>query len=238
MFQATSRASRTLHRPVAGSRRTPRQPGLWSDTPHGNQVGRVFVFRVGTGPCEDWQMADGDQKIFTLSGNSNTESTFDIALRGYDRKQVDRFVLQVEGQVAALAAQREDALVQAQALAAEVQQIKAEMIDLRRRTVAERPSFKHLGARAEQILALVEEEAEEIRSGADAEAATLRSRLDKIESERRSVIDAELAQKTAQAEQVTRDAEQRSVAIRTQADRHAATVRAEADRHAERVKSQ
>src|SRR5687768_11434280 len=127
-------------------------------------------------------MADVDPKIFTLSAGSSNESTFDVALRGYDRRQVERFVAQVESQLVALATHRDEALAQVHGLATQVQQLSTEMAELRRRTVADRPSYSHLGARAEQILTLVEEEAAAIKKRAEIEVAARHAELDRTES--------------------------------------------------------
>ncbi|MDQ1654566.1 MAG: hypothetical protein QOI35_3766, partial [Cryptosporangiaceae bacterium] len=127
-------------------------------------------------------MADRDQKIFTLSNAPTTESAFDGALRGYDKRQVDRYVAQREAEVAALASERDEVLSQAQLLATQVQQLQTEMLELRRKMVVERPSFRHLGARAEQILSLVEEEAEEIAQRAEREVEAKRAELENMES--------------------------------------------------------
>jgi cell division septum initiation protein DivIVA len=39
---------------------------------------------------------------------STSASTFETALRGYEKRQVDKYVLQVEAEVAAIAAEREE----------------------------------------------------------------------------------------------------------------------------------
>src|SRR6266545_7951708 len=112
-------------------------------------------------------MSHGGGELFALGGGAVAEPGFDIALRGYERRQVDRYVAQVEAEVAALAGERDEAYAQVQALAGQVHDVQRQMADLRRHTAADAAvSFRHLGPRVEQILALAEEQAEAIRYGA------------------------------------------------------------------------
>lgn len=183
-------------------------------------------------------MAHGEeQNLFTLSDPATAEVTFDLALRGYDRRQVDRYIAQLESELSQFAARRDDALAQNHALAAQVTELQNQMVDVQRRTTVEKPSYKHLGARVEQIFAMVEEEAGEIRRRAEADGAQTLARaekeidgikagVEKALAERRSAIEAEYAQKTAHADKLVTEAEQQATAVRRDADQ----LRAEVDR--------
>jgi DivIVA domain-containing protein len=183
-------------------------------------------------------MAHGEeQNLFTLSDPATAEVTFDLALRGYDRRQVDRYIAQLESELSQFAARRDDALAQNHALAAQVAELQNQMVDVQRRTTAEKPSYKHLGTRVEQIFGMVEEEAADIRRRAEADAVQFRARAEKeIEgvkvgvekalAERRDAIEAEYAQKNAHADKLVKEAEQQANAIRREVDK----VRADVDR--------
>src|SRR5690606_14158425 len=98
---------------------------------------------------------------------SGNEPDFGLALRRYDRKQVDRYIDRLVTEKATLLDESDEVFNQAQSLAAQLQQLQAEMADLRRRAVStDRASYKHLGARVEQILTLAEEEAEYLKKRA------------------------------------------------------------------------
>ena len=151
--------------------------------------------------------------LFALSGGVATEPSFEIAIRGYDRKQVNQYVTNVEAEVAALAAEREQAYAQIQALAAQVEQLELELNDLRHRVASTGPtSFRHLGPRVEQILALAEDQAEAIKANAIQEIADQRGEADRIlESARMQAAEAlrdfELALAARRAEEHRIDAE-------------------------------
>ena len=49
-------------------------------------------------------MAEGDTKIFTLSPDSSVTSGFETVIRGYDRKQVERYVAMADHYMAAAVA--------------------------------------------------------------------------------------------------------------------------------------
>src|SRR5262249_11451250 len=106
-------------------------------------------------------------ELFAMGEGVVAEPGFDIALRGYERRQVGRYVAQVEAEVAALTSERDEAYAQVQALAGQVHEVQNRMAELRRQTAADAAvTFRHLGPRVEQILALAEEQAEAIRASA------------------------------------------------------------------------
>ena len=103
--------------------------------------------------------------LLSLGGGVSTEASFEAVVWGYHKKQVDKYVAQVEAEIATLGAEREQALAQIQALAGQVEHLRAELAYLRPRiTVPQRVSFRHLGPYVEQLLTVAEQQAEAIRT--------------------------------------------------------------------------
>src|SRR6476469_8817709 len=128
-------------------------------------------------------MSSGPE-VFPFGSGSASEPTFEKAFNGYDKKQVDRYVQQVEAEIAALAAEREETYAQITLLNQHVVALQGEL-DAARRFVAsgDTVSYRHLGPRVEQILALAEEQADDLRveverEFADREAAIAQARAE------------------------------------------------------------
>jgi cell division septum initiation protein DivIVA len=99
-------------------------------------------------------------ELFALREDIPSQPNFELTLKGYNKRQVDRYVSRADAEIATLAAEREQAFAQVQELAAQVAQQQAELEDLRRRpSKVERASFQHLGPMVEQMLALAEQQA-------------------------------------------------------------------------------
>src|SRR5690242_2414754 len=189
-------------------------------------------------------------ELFAMGESVVAEPGFDIALRGYERRQVDRYVAQVEAEVAALAGERDEAYAQVQALAAQVHDVQKQMAEFRRQTAMDTAvTFRHLGPRVEHILALAEEQAEAIRNGAVEHVERERAEAHRVLEEareranqairdfelaldsrrkeeeqaaiaRRDAVSAELADSEAYAQKLRAEAEQLRAAA--QADRERA----------------
>jgi len=160
-------------------------------------------------------MSHGEE-LLPIGPGPAPEATFDVALRGYDKRQVDRFVAHVETELGALTAERDAAFAQAQALAAQAQGLEHELTDLRRRTAAGAGvSYRHLGPRVEQILALAEEQADAIRAGATHDIEGNRAEAERILNDARE-----------RANQAIRDFELALAARRHEEDEAATTRRA------------
>src|SRR3954447_13580275 len=138
-------------------------------------------------------------ELFALGEGVPDDAGFDVALRGYHRQQVDKYVANTEAEIAALTSERDEAYRQLQALANQVADLHRQMSDLRRHTAADAAvSFRHLGPRVEQILSLAEEQAEAIRDGAVADIERQRAEARRLQDEareqaNRAVRDFELA---------------------------------------------
>src|SRR5512140_1050505 len=93
-------------------------------------------------------------EIFSLNGDTAFELGFETAFRGYDKRQVDRHVANLESENEALRVEREETLSHVQSLTAHVSALEAEVGEYRRRVGdGGKVSFRHLGARTEQLLA-------------------------------------------------------------------------------------
>src|SRR5262245_58808251 len=116
-------------------------------------------------------MSSGPE-VFPFNSTPSAEPTFEKAFNGYDKKQVDRYVQQVEAEITALAAEREETYAQISLLNQHVVGLHAEL-DAARRFVAsgDTVSYRHLGPRVEQILALAEEQADDLRARVEHELA-------------------------------------------------------------------
>ncbi|HEY6595280.1 MAG TPA: hypothetical protein VI011_14470 [Asanoa sp.] len=124
-------------------------------------------------------MSRDDDLLATLGGG---DSRFDLRLgRSYPREQVDRYVRELESELERLEAERRFACSQANLTVAQLEQLQLKVVDLERTArLWERPSFRHLGPVAGQILTLAEEEARTIRESAAAEAAERRAEAQRI----------------------------------------------------------
>jgi cell division septum initiation protein DivIVA len=157
------------------------------------------------------------------SGTSSRVGTFEVVLWGYDRKQVEACMTQLEEQLTALY----DEQRQAMQLTGELQRLRAENADLRAR-LSGVPLVHPVGTRVQQILAIAEEEATELRSSADRYLAAAREDAAAIvaaakQEAARARRDCELAM-TEQRRSQQEAADQLLAAARADADR----IRAEA----------
>src|SRR3954452_9307588 len=161
-------------------------------------------------------MANGAE-LYTLTNGIATEPTFETAMRGYERKQVDRYVSQAEGEIVALAGERDEAFDQLRLLTEQVHQLQQELAVARSATAAPVPanvSFRHLGSRVEQILALAEDQAEAIKAdaaqGIAAQRAEVEQLLEKTRAEASAATrDFEIALAARRAEEEAALAERR-----------------------------
>lgn len=157
---------------------------------------------------------------------------FDVALRGYDRRQVDDYLAQLESELATLRHERESAGDRVGMLEQRLEQLQVELQTAQRQVTEFEPSYAGLGARVENILRLAEEEAKSLRADALANGDRVRAKAEEDarrmradgEREAREVVgaaDREAGQRRAAA---LAEAE----ALRTEAGKDAAAVRAEA----------
>ena len=97
-------------------------------------------------------------EIFGLGGDAASEPSFETALRGYEKKQVERYVARAENEIAALASEREQAYSQIQAMAGQIDRLQQEVAQARRQPGARRRGLVPAPRPpVEQILAMAEE---------------------------------------------------------------------------------
>jgi cell division septum initiation protein DivIVA len=184
---------------------------------------------------------------------TNSRQSFEVALRGYDKRQVDQYVSQVDSEIATLVAGRDRALGEIKTLTAQLRQLQAELTEMRGRPVQiDRASFRDLGPMVDQMLALAEKQAGEIVSTATQRAANREAEADKMLIEAREqagqmlrILEGQLAARRTAADKAHDDrravAEAELAQIRELADKARAegeTARQQAEQEAHRIKEQ
>src|SRR5262245_54301531 len=91
---------------------------------------------------------------------------FDTAMRGYDRRQVDEYVANLDDEVRAATADRDAAIARCADLAAQLASTQAQIESLRRqlRRATERPTTQHVDMRVREMLESAAAEADHIRT--------------------------------------------------------------------------
>ncbi|HWS34642.1 MAG TPA: Laminin subunit beta-1, partial [Actinoplanes sp.] len=176
-------------------------------------------------------------EILGLGGEAATEPSFDSAMRGYERKQVERYVTRAENEIAALLNDREQAYSQIQAMSAQVKGLQTELTQARRNAgMNGEVSFRHLGPRVEQILALAEEQGEAIKASAADDIASRLAEAERIRAEAEAhahngIRDFEIALAARRAEEEKADAAKRAASDKAlaAARQSAEQMRAEAE---------
>ncbi|MBE1588597.1 hypothetical protein ACFPOI_54375 [Nonomuraea angiospora] len=170
------------------------------------------------------------------------EDTFEVVMRGYNRRQVHDYMIRTRNQVRDLEERLARAIDQAE-------QGRIELAEARRRMVEAPQSYDDLSPRLAQILRLGEEEAAAKREDAEAEAASVRdaakSEADRLLTSSRETADKILTSAQAEAErrvneatqaaermlaQAGSDAEEQLAAARTEAEVLLRDSRAESER--------
>jgi cell division septum initiation protein DivIVA len=170
------------------------------------------------------------------------EDTFEVVMRGYNRRQVHDYMIRTRNQVRDLEERLARAIDQAE-------QGRIELAEARRRMVEAPQSYDDLSPRLAQILRLGEEEAAAKREDAEAEASSVRdaakSEADRLVTSSRETADKILTSAQAEAErrvseatqaaermlaQAGVDAEEQLTAARTEADDALRESRTEAER--------
>jgi cell division septum initiation protein DivIVA len=158
------------------------------------------------------------------------EDTFEVVMRGYNRRQVHDYMIRTRNQIRDLEERLARAIAQAE-------QGRIELAEARRRMVEAPQSYDDLSPRLTQILKLAEEEAVAKREDAHAEATSVRDAA-KSESERLVTSSRETADKiltSAQAEaerrvgEATQAAERMLAQAGSDAEEQISSARAEAE---------
>jgi cell division septum initiation protein DivIVA len=172
-----------------------------------------------------------------LAAPLETEPSFTLTFRGYNKREVDQYAHITETQLSAAVAERNDLAARVRALTDQLHSAHSELVDLRRRpTVDDKVSFRHLGPRVEQILADAEEQADAVRTAA---AESLNAERKALELERAKLHEshAKMISEYESAKQSRRAEEEVEIAKRLEAVRvevsegqaYARRLRAEAE---------
>ncbi|NRQ35723.1 hypothetical protein HII36_28395 [Nonomuraea sp. NN258] len=170
------------------------------------------------------------------------EDTFEVVMRGYNRRQVHDYMIRTRNQVRDLEERLARAIDQAE-------QGRLELAEARRRMVEAPQSYDDLSPRLAQILKLGEEEAAAKREDAESEATSLRenarAEADRLMTSARETADKILTSAQAEAErrvaeatqaaermlaQAGADAEEQLGAARAEAEETVIGARGEAER--------
>ena len=195
----------------------------------------------------------GREQLPSVGEDANARHTFDLAMRGYDKRQVDQHLTAVDGELAGLAAERDRAVAEISRLSAMAQSLQAELVELRERPVQiDRASFKDLGPMVEQMLTLAEKQAGTIIGAATHRASSREAESERLLNEARDRaaqmagdLEAQLSLRRADIEQFHESrraaAETELAQAREQADKvrtEAQVVRADAEQEAQRIAEQ
>jgi len=169
--------------------------------------------------------------------------TFDTAMRGYDRRQVDEFAASTNDEIERLRAELVETQRQRRLATEHAESTESEMRELRGRSAHVGTSVPEdsFGYRAEKLLRMAEQEAAEVRTDAGRESAAIieQARIDaekhrhEVEQSlisRSSLLEQQAAQRTKELQEREQQIADQLAAAREQAEQlHSAAVRA-ADR--------
>jgi cell division septum initiation protein DivIVA len=174
------------------------------------------------------------------SASPDAGQSFDSSLRGYDRRQVDEFLVGLQREVTRLRADAEEAQRGRRAAAEHAESIEAELRELKSRSASSEPKSieDSFGYRAEKLLRMAENEAIETRQSASRESAAMieqaRTEAEKHRHEveqtlisRASLLEQQAAQRAAELQEREQQISAQLATAREQADQmHAAAARA------------
>jgi cell division septum initiation protein DivIVA len=170
-----------------------------------------------------------------LNRKDLTDSTFDVGLRGYDKRQVDERLRVLAAELAAA----DNALAAANQ---RIAMLEDALSQTRHAPDGEPAGESNFGARVEKILKLAEDEAREVRDQAEQAAAALLDQARTQVAELRERAEQEIATRRAEA---NRQAAEQEAALRRrsseldlacqEAEREAEMIRAQARAEAEQI---
>jgi cell division septum initiation protein DivIVA len=197
-----------------------------------------------TDHVEDGGMSNSEEP----PGAGEERQSFELALRGYDKRQVDQYIAQLDNEISTLAAERDWAVGEVKARTTQLQQLQTELTELHERPIQiDRASFRDLGPMVDQMLALAEKQAGAIVGNATQRATNREAEADRMLGEARDQatqmlrgLDAQLAARRAAADKAYEDrqsaaeaelAKIRELAEQTQAQGESAREQAEQEAH-------
>src|SRR6195952_6186688 len=103
------------------------------------------------------------------------QHSFDVVLRGYDRRQVADTIERLEADFRIALADRDAAVTRSSDMSSQLSALHGEIESLRRKAAtASAPTFENISERIQHMLTLAEEEAAEIRNAAELDAQGVR----------------------------------------------------------------
>jgi DivIVA domain-containing protein len=162
-----------------------------------------------------------------LNRKDLTDTTFDVALRGYDKRQVDERLRVLAAELAAA----DNAVAAANQ---RIAMLEDALSQGRHASDGEPAGDANFGARVEKILKLAEDEAREVRAQAEAAAAAMLEQARAQAAELRERSEQEIATRRAEAD---RKAADQDTALRRRSSELEIACQ-EAEREAERVRTQ
>jgi DivIVA domain-containing protein len=154
--------------------------------------------------------------------------SFDVALRGYDKQQVDQYLSRIHSDMTALAADRHRARVEVAELTEQLKRLGAELGELRSRpTQVDRAAFSDLGPMVNQMLVLAEKQAGEIISAANQRASGREAEADKALNDARE-----------RSAQITQEFDAQMHARRTAAEKAHADLMSAAEAELTKIRGQ
>ncbi|MCW2492021.1 MAG: hypothetical protein JWN47_1385 [Frankiales bacterium] len=190
--------------------------------------------------CDHGGMAaDNQTDLLPLLGDDVPH--FDIAMRGYDRRQVEDYVSRAEGEIAEIQAARDAALATSADRAAQLASNAAHIESLKRqvaKAASDPVSPANVSDRIRDMLQLATDEAAQTRRAAEEEADRVLSAA-KADAERvRGEAAAAQQRLTAGATQRSAEADQKLAHARTQAAKELENAKAEIARLVEAAQSE
>jgi DivIVA domain-containing protein len=174
--------------------------------------------------------ADNSTEILPLLGDDVPH--FDIAMRGYDRRQVDEYVARAEAEIADIQTARDSALATSAERAAQLASNAAHIESLKRQAAnsTETISPANVSDRIRDMLRLATDEAAQTRRGAEEEAERVLSAAKAAAERVRGEAAAEFQRLTAAAAQRSAEADQKLAQARVEAAAELEQARIEAAR--------
>lgn len=146
--------------------------------------------------------------------------TFDLALRGYDRRQVDEYLDRLEHDLSVAQGDRDAASARIALTEKRLGELESELAATRAQvTEGDHPTYAGLGKRVQQLLTIAEEEAERLRADAQRDTA-----------EERAAAGTLVQQAQDEAEKARREFKSDLDARRHKAEQQEAEVAAESDK--------
>ena len=165
---------------------------------------------------------------------------FDIAMRGYDRRQVEEYVSQLDEEVRAEHAARSAAEARSADLAAHIGSAQAQIESLRRQLqiATQEVNEDNVAPRVRELLESAKATAQSLRADADAYAVTTRTSADEAAARVRAAAQAEADQILDEATQRHAEADETFRRRLSEAERHHADVTAEANAQLDLARTQ